>query len=116
MAPKAVATRFGMEYDAFFGSDANRKSYKAVLAYLRKHSRVATPIKSSELEAEFGIYGRMVRQIVKFARRDGVAIASNNQGYFIARKREDIEPTLDHMRYRMNSIKRTINAIHNIFD
>lgn len=85
--------------------------YPEFLAYLKTSDFVKSP----QLEQLFNISGAEIRQVVQYARRQSVPIQSGGNGYRYARRQDDIEPTLAHLRERRNSLNYTISKLERAF-
>jgi|GEM_PF-6202300 len=75
----------------------------------------AYPIKSKELEAEYGVSSSEIRDIVREMRELGYPITSSGDGYGYAKSYEEIKPTLLHLKSRALSMLSTIKKLENNF-
>lgn len=66
---------------------------------------------SRELEATFGIKGAALRKQINMLRRDGVPIASDENGYYYAVTEDEIRHTIAHMKHRIAGISAAIRGL-----
>lgn len=85
-----------------------------VIAKIKLHNS-GNPIFSKEIEDSFNISGEKVRDIIREARRNGTMIASSGKGYFLATSRRELQPTIDNIRGRGNSLFTTAAAMEKSF-
>jgi hypothetical protein len=88
--------------------------YHAFLAVM-KDRVVTNPIYSPELESILGVPGTLIRDFVRQARHEGVAIASGRHGYFTARSIEEYEPSIKDMESRLRSLAETVRCMRQAF-
>lgn len=69
-------------------------------------------ITSCEICSLTGIKGSEVRRIVNRLRERGEPIASDGEGYFIAKTYEELEHTLRQLDSRINAIKRARDGLN----
>lgn len=84
-----------------------------------KLHRIANPITSKAIEAEYCISGVQVREIIRLLRRQGVPIASTGgqeEGYYYAVTYDQPEPTLQDLKSREDSLRVTRLAMMKKFD
>jgi len=89
-----------------------------VIARIKLHG-ITDPILSKEIEQDFNIDGNKIRDIVREARRKGIMIAStggSRRGYFLAKSRMELQPTIDDIRGRGNSLFATAAAMEKSFE
>ena len=67
---------------------------------------------SKILERRFAIKGKPLRDLVNALRRDGVPIASDQNGYFYARTETELRATIKHMRCRIAGISAAIKGLN----
>ena len=73
--------------------------------YLKNnHVGVVNAIHSKDLAAEFMITQRRLRTIINNLRRNGVAICSNDKGYFYASCQREIEETIGRLSGYVSAI------------
>lgn len=63
---------------------------------------------SRELEFAFDIKGAALRKQINALRREGVPIASSDNGYYYAETEQDIRRTITHMKHRISGISAAI--------
>lgn len=80
------------------------KLFDRFIAKLRLNSK-DNPAHSKNIETSFNISGAEVRSLVNYARRMNYPIASNQKGYWWAKKLDELEETLKHLEQRENSIR-----------
>ena len=86
-----------------------------VVMLIQNTSTSDNPIKSKVIEQKYNLSGEIVREIVRNARRNGVPIASDSNGYFYAASQKELKETLDQLRNRAKSILKTINALESVY-
>lgn len=74
----------------------------------RYHHGAEHAVLSKELERSFGVSGKELRDQVNALRRDGVPIASDQNGYFYAKTKAEVRMTIRHMRNRIAGISAAI--------
>jgi len=58
-----------------------------------------------------GLSGPEVRSIVHFLRQEGYPIGSSGNGYYWAFRPKDLDPTIEHLKQRINAIQNALNAV-----
>ena len=71
--------------------------------------------KSEDLEEQLGATGSEIRGVVQELRRQGVPITSDSEGYGFAKTKEEIMPTLKHLKTRAMSLLVTISKLERNF-
>ncbi|MCK4521388.1 MAG: hypothetical protein KAU20_02355 [Nanoarchaeota archaeon] len=66
------------------------------------------PVTSREIEKRLNLSGSQIRRLIQHGRRNGVQIASGDQGYYIAENYEQLLGTIQHLKERRNSLHYTI--------
>lgn len=87
---------------------------KELLAeYLRRyHYGSENAVISKILERRFAIGGKALRDLVNALRREGVPIASDQNGYFYARTETELRATIKHMKCRIAGIGAAISGLN----
>lgn len=87
---------------------------KELLAeYLRRyHFGNENAVISKTLERRFVIRGKALRDLVNALRREGVPIASDQNGYFYAKTETELRATIKHMRCRIAGIGAAISGLN----
>lgn len=70
------------------------------------------PVSSTELSARYGTNRPMIRQIVHRLRIQGTPIASDQNGYWLARTPGELHGTLRHLRSRATKIWAAYQGLH----
>ena len=94
------------EMIAFEASNLFPHTYHRFLDLIGK-----TQTTSAELELRLGVAGACIRSMAKHARRNGVWVASDSDGYFIARSAGQLDTTLQHLEKRWKSIYFTYKTL-----
>jgi biotin operon repressor len=76
-----------------------------------KKYNINYPISSKKIEAGLKIKGTKVRAIVRYLRRQGYPIGSNERGYFYARNHFEMEETITHIEQRIKSMQETLKEM-----
>ena len=80
--------------------------------HLRRYHRGAeNAVISRELECTFHVSGKELRDQVNALRREGVPIASDQNGYFYAKTEAEVRLTIRHMRNRISGISAAITGL-----
>lgn len=95
-------------------SDKLKPLVDTVARCLRKYT-IDSPVKSAVIEKGLGIHGTDVRAIVQHLRLQGVPVGSNGKGYYMARSKDEIETTVNHLRQRARVEYRTALALEESF-
>ena len=103
--------KYTEEMEKFQASHLFPAQYNGFLELIKKRG----PLKSFEIEEELGVTGAEVRRMVQNARRSCEPVCSNGKGYFYGRTVEDIQPTIQHLKERRNSLSFTVNKMEKIF-
>jgi len=74
----------------------------------RYHHGAEHAVLSKELERHFGVSGKELRDQVNALRREGIPIASDQNGYFYAKTEAEVRMTIRHMRNRISGISAAI--------
>lgn len=77
----------------------------------RYHHGAENAVISRELERHFGVSGKELRDQVNALRREGVPIASDQNGYFYAKTEAEVRMTIRHMRNRISGISAAITGL-----
>ncbi|MDD3780639.1 hypothetical protein [Pelotomaculum terephthalicicum] len=77
----------------------------------RYHHGAENAVISKELERSFGVSGKELRDQVNALRREGVPIASDQNGYFYAKTEAEVRMTIRHMRNRISGISAAITGL-----
>lgn len=78
---------------------------KAICDYLRKyHKGRQKAVHSKELEDRFSIKGRDLRRVISALRQDGIAICSNEKGYYFAENQKEINATVSRLNELVTKI------------
>jgi len=68
-------------------------------------------VKSGILEHKFCISGKELRDIINALRREGIPIASDQSGYFYAKREVEVRLTIRHMKNRISGISAAISGL-----
>jgi biotin operon repressor len=71
---------------------------------------------SRELERAIGVNGATLRKLVNALRRDGVPIASDENGYYYAETELEVRRTIAHMKHRIFGISAAIHGLEKSLD
>ena len=87
---------------------------KEILAeHLRRyHYGSENAVISKTLERRFAMNGKALRDLVNALRRDGIPIASDQNGYFYAKTETELRATIKHMRCRIAGISAAISGLN----
>ncbi|MDD3672764.1 MULTISPECIES: hypothetical protein [Clostridia] len=77
----------------------------------RYHHGAEHAVTSQELEHTFRVSGKELRDQVNALRREGVPIASDQNGYFYAKTEAEVRMTIRHMRNRISGISAAITGL-----
>ena len=77
----------------------------------RYHHGAENAVISRELECTFRVSGKELRDQVNALRREGVPIASDQNGYFYAKTEAEVRLTIRHMRNRIAGISAAITGL-----
>ena len=66
---------------------------------------------SRELESAFDVKGAALRKQINALRREGVPIASGENGYYYAETEQEIRRTIAHMKRRISGISAAIRGL-----
>ncbi len=77
----------------------------------RYHHGAENAVISRELECTFHVSGKELRDQVNALRREGVPIASDQNGYFYAKTEAEVRLTIRHMRNRISGISAAITGL-----
>ncbi|MDD3778449.1 MAG: hypothetical protein PHU76_01745 [Synergistaceae bacterium] len=75
------------------------------------HSGEACAATSKELELMFGIRGAALRRTINHLRREGIPIASGDNGYYYAETELELRRTIAHMKHRIAGISAAIRGL-----
>ena len=75
------------------------------------HHGAENAVISRELEHTFRVSGKELRDQVNALRREGVPIASDQNGYFYAKSEVEVRLTIRHMRNRISGISAAITGL-----
>ena len=75
------------------------------------HTGKERAIHSKELENRFFLSGRSLRRVIGSLRRDGVAICSNENGYFYAGNQNEINDTIGRLTELAIKISNSRNGL-----
>lgn len=96
------------------GRGRPRMSMNEKIINLIQKYRSERPIKSQSLERRLSTTGAKIRQAVHKARTNGIPIASDEGGYYLATNKREIVPTLRHLIGRRDALDSTIDPLLNI--
>ena len=83
-----------------------------IYSFLRKfHTGKENSIHSKELEDRFSISGRSLRRVIGSLRRDGVAICSDENGYYYAGNQDEINDTIGRLTELAVKISNSRNGL-----
>ena len=77
----------------------------------RYHHGAEHAVISRELEHTFRVSGKELRDQVNALRREGVPIASDQNGYFYAKTEAEVRLTIRHLRNRISGISAAITGL-----
>jgi len=77
----------------------------------RYHHGAENAVTIRELEHTFCVSGKELRDIVNGLRREGIPIASDQNGYFYAKTEAEVRLTIRHMRSRVSGIRAAIGGL-----
>ena len=77
----------------------------------RYHHGAENAVISRTLEHTFRISGKELRDLVNALRREGIPIASDQNGYFYAKTEAEVRLTIRHMRNRISGISAAITGL-----
>jgi biotin operon repressor len=66
---------------------------------------------SRELEIALGVTGATLRKLINALRREGVPIASGENGYYYAETELEVRRTIAHMKHRISGISAAIRGL-----
>jgi len=92
----------------FESSPLFKNYYQRFVSFLKLSGHY---FKSKELEVVLGLSSREIRELAKYARRNGILITSSSKGYSYAKSHKQAEETLQGLKRRMEGLKVTIDAI-----
>ena len=75
------------------------------------HHGAENAVISRELECTFHVSGKELQDQVNALRREGVPIASDQNGYFYAKTEAEVRLTIRHMRNRISGISAAITGL-----
>ena len=75
------------------------------------HSGEQYAATSRELESAFDVKGAALRKQINALRREGVPIASGDNGYYSAETEQEIRRTIAHMKHRISGISTAIRGL-----
>ena len=78
---------------------------------LRFYRGPGLAITKRELARGFGATPRQIELAVNALRAEGEPISSNDHGYFLAERPEDLDPTVEHLDSRIRKIAATKRAV-----
>lgn len=107
-------TRYNEEIAKFEASKLFQTKYDVFCVLLRCATR-ETPLLSREIEKELDIPGSAVRSLARHARLNGKPICSNQNGYFYATTREELQSTLEHLRQRASIMLEMASRMEAVF-
>lgn len=90
-----------------------RKAMQHVLRLIRKRT-IEIPIRSKDIGILVGYGEATIRHFVTTLRREGHPIAMNRKGYFWVKKKEDMQPTVDNIAKRLETLGQTIQTIQKL--
>lgn len=99
--------RYDAEMEKFEKSYLFKKKYNAFIALLKKFG---APLTSKHIESELRIKGSAVRKLAQYARRKGLPLCSNENGYFMG-VFDEVEDTIHHLNQRAKSIAHTAKCM-----
>ena len=73
------------------------------------------PIQAGRLEDVMFLRGEAVRNYVMDMRRNGLAVASDHRGYWIAQNKVELASTIEQMKSRVESLVTTLEALDKTF-
>lgn len=77
----------------------------------RYHHGVENAVTSKILEHALSVSGKELRDLVNALRREGIPIASDQNGYFYAKTEKEVRMTIRHMRNRISGISAAISGL-----
>ena len=95
-------------------SDKLKPLVDTVAHGLRKYT-IDSPVKSAQIEIGLKISGPELRAIVQHLRLQGMPVGSNGKGYYMARSKDEIKTTVQHLRQRAKIENRTALALEESF-
>ena len=85
-----------------------------LLATIMEHG-TDNPVYSVELEKKYKFSGFVVRDCVREFRREGHPIASGSKGYFYAKYRTELVPTINSLRSRAKDLLKTADRLESVY-
>lgn len=80
--------------------------------YLKAHHHGAeNAVTSKLLEALYRVSGKQLRDMVNALRREGIPIASDQNGYYYAKTKTELGATIKHMQCRIRGICAAISGL-----
>ena len=74
------------------------------------------PIYSKTLEQQFGVKGIVIRHIIRELRLEGHPIASGSKGYFYAKYKTELQPTIDSLKSRGMDMLATADKLNKVYE
>lgn len=105
--------KYNQEIIDFRRSHLFPEKYKAVIHYLYEEIN-REPVISKRLESIFDLSGPEIREIIKYARRNGHPVASNNYGYYIEMDYDKCMENIIHLEERAMSQLFTVNRMRQL--
>lgn len=92
-----------------------RKAMEKIVKVIRRRT-VETPIRSKDIGrlVDYGEY--TVRHFVTLLRREGHPIAMSKKGYFWVKKKNDMQPTVDNIVKRVETLGQTVQTIQKLLN
>ncbi len=97
-------------YHALTRGERSEAKRCAVLAEIEMHD-FKHPIQGADLSGTTNVSEATIRNIVRDARNEGTPVGSDDRGYFMAEKPEELTDTLGHLYSRRNSYDPTIRGL-----
>lgn len=92
--------------------DSCRMEKYCLAQYLKTcHHGAENAVTSKLLEALYRVSGKQLRDMVNTLRREGVPIASDQNGYYYAKTKAELRSTIKHMRCRISGICAAISGL-----
>lgn len=90
------------------------EAYDYFIAIVSAHDK-DHPILSKRLEMTIGVAGTVIRDFVRDARRNKIAIAACPDGYYIAKSLSEYEDSIRDLEGRVRSMSVTLHAMKDTF-
>ena len=97
-------------YHRLSAIEKSEQARAQILGILQQHP-VQHPILSSELTQQTGISGSGIRAVISECRKEGMPIASGDDGYWWAACAHELQATIEHMEGRMIAIGDVVRGL-----